>query len=83
MRQFVLQICLSSVQWFRLHFYWPQRSWAKVMFLQASVILSTKGWSGAGGWSGPGEGWSGPRWGPPIFWEVYNFLGGLQFFGGL
>ena len=27
---------------FRNH-YWPQRSWAKVMFLQASVILSTGG----------------------------------------
>ena len=25
------------------HFYRPQRSWAKVMFLQASVILSTGG----------------------------------------
>ena len=24
-------------------YYWPQRSWAKVMFLQASVILSTGG----------------------------------------
>ena len=23
------------------HYYWPQRSWAKVMFLQASVILLT------------------------------------------
>ena len=29
--------------------YRPQRSWAKVMFLQASVILSGEGW-----WSGPG-----------------------------
>ena len=31
--------------------YRPQRSWAKVMFLQASVILSTGGctWSGPGG----------------------------------
>ena len=27
----------------REHFYRPQRSWAKVMFLQASVILSTTG----------------------------------------
>ena len=28
------------------HFYRPQRSWAKVMFLQASVILSTGGGGG-------------------------------------
>ena len=54
--------------------YRPQRSWAKVMFLQASVILSTGGctWSGPGGctWSGRGGvpglvlggcTWSGPR----------------------
>ena len=29
--------------WFKASFYRPQRSWAKVMFLQASVILSTGG----------------------------------------
>ena len=27
----------------QIHFYRPQRSWGKVMFLQASVILSTGG----------------------------------------
>ena len=31
------------------YYYRPQRSWAKVMFLQASVILST-----GGGWFAPG-----------------------------
>ena len=32
-----------------MHFYYrPQRSWVKVMFLQASVILSTGGVSGRG-----------------------------------
>ena len=48
------------------NFYRPQRSWGKVIFSQASVILSrggvcsrgclVRGWGGAGpgGWSGPG-----------------------------
>ena len=31
---------------FDIPYYRPQRSWAKVMFLQASVILSTGGWGG-------------------------------------
>ena len=45
---------MKRLQWFNkivhcslftkvTHFYRPQRSWAKVMFLQASVILSTGG----------------------------------------
>ena len=36
-----------------LNFYRPQRSWGKVMFLQASVILLT------GGGAGPGSRWGG------------------------
>ena len=37
------------------HFYRPQRSWAKVMFLQASVILSTPG-GGVSGKEPPRQG---------------------------
>ena len=38
-------LILVSCEFIRLDFnnYWPQRSWSKVMFLQASVILSTGG----------------------------------------
>ena len=61
----------------KLHFYRPQRSWTKVIFLHVSVILLTGGVSGPGGgvWSQGGV--SGPG-------GVSNFFGGggLQFFGG-
>ena len=39
---------------FRCIYYRPQRSWGKVMFLQASVILFTEGLPGPGGVPGPG-----------------------------
>ena len=48
-------------------FYRPQRSWAKVMFLQASVILSR------------GGGWSGPR-GVSNFSGGLQFFGGSPIF---
>ena len=37
------------------YYYCPQRSWGKVIFLQASVILST----GGGGMHGGGHAWPG------------------------
>ena len=46
------------------HFYRPQRSWAKVIFLHVSVILLTRGW------------WSGPRRGSNFSGGVSNFSGG-------
>ena len=38
-----------------IHYYRPQRSWAKVMFLQASVILSTGGGRVSGRENPPGR----------------------------
>ena len=64
-------------------YYRPQRSWAKVMFLQVSVILLTGGggctWSGHGGctWSGPrGGSWSqgGPDPGRGCTWSQGVYL---------
>ena len=68
------------------HIYRPQRSWTKVIFLQACVC--PRGGVGVGV-SGPG-GWSPIFWGGlqflggglQFFWGVSNFSVGLQFFGG-
>ena len=53
----------------KLYFYRPQRSWGKVIFSQASVILSAGGVPGPGGcaWSGgvPGPGGMVPGGNPP------------------
>ena len=46
----------SYFYWFRVDFYRPQRSWGKVMFLQASVILLTGGGASSQGGLLPG-GW--------------------------
>ena len=47
--QIYLNVCIQSLwatgEIFYAYNYRPQRSWAKVMFLQASVILSTRGMS--------------------------------------
>ena len=71
------------------HNYRPQWRWAKVMFLQASVILST----GGGGGLVPGGGLvlgvsnfsGGGGCGSPIFRGISNFSGGWvsNFLGGL
>ena len=49
-----------------LYIYRPQRSWGKVIFSQASVILSTAG----GSWSRGGGAWSWVGWGGAWSWGV-------------
>ena len=54
-----------------LYIYRPQRSWGKVIFSQASVILSTGGGPGPGGaWSRGGGAWSWVGWGGAWSWGV-------------
>ena len=61
---------IGQIKDWKPHFYRPQRSWGKVIFSQASVILFTGGLSGPGGLSGqggclvPGGAWSGAGSGP-------------------
>ena len=87
---FLIALAVCALGWLVVYSYYrPQRSWAKVMFLQASVILSTGGdlvQGGVSNFSGGLQFFGGsPIFGvgPPIFRGGSPiFRGVLQFFGG-